>query len=615
VRIDDDTLARARAGWAALMGAGGAQDRAPGEVVPADLPAPTGLTAVSGRGQTTLSWQPVPGAIGYAVHRAASPDGPYEVVDHGGGDVLAVPHPPYADTTGEPGHRYWYAVAPLATVNSIGPLSDPVTATSTPDGPATASLAVTADGDAGPLHRPWREVIGSEHLSHLLCPDLSGGRPIGTELREALRRVHDELGVESVRAHAILCDDLGVYREVDGRPVLDFSGVDRVYDTVLELGMRPIVELSYMPRDLASDPSRTVFAYQAVISPPRDWDRWAELIRSFTAHLLDRYGPATVRSWPFEVWNEPNLSVFWSGTPEEYWRLYEVTARAVKEVDPAIRVGGPASAAVGWIDDMLAAAEKSGAPLDFLATHTYGSPPLDLRPLAAAAGRPELDLLWTEWGVTATHGSPINDTPFAATFLLTGMRSASRRVAGLAPWVASDHFEELGRPPRLLHGGFGLLTVGNLAKPKFWALALANRLGDTELPVELAGDGAGALVQAWAARAGDGTIGVLLWNGTLDHAKLDGDPLLLRHVTVRVTGLAGSSYQLRHWRVDESHSNVARTAAGVVDWPDEAGWAALAAADRIEELEPARPVEPMAGIVTVDVDLPMPAISYLELTP
>jgi xylan 1,4-beta-xylosidase len=612
--MQQDTTARARAGWAALMGAGGAQDRAQGEVVAADLPAPAGLAAATGRGQTTLTWEPVPGAIGYAVHRADAPEGPYGVVDHGGGDVLAVPHPPYTDTTGEPGRRYWYTVAPLATVNSIGPLSEPVAAASTPDGSGEASVTVAADGDAGALHRPWRAVVGSEHLSHLLCPDLTGGRPIGTELREALRRVHDELGVETVRAHAILCDDLGVYREVDGRPVYDFSVVDRVYDTVLEIGMRPVVELSYMPRDLARDPDATVFAYEAVISPPRDWDRWAELVREFTAHLRDRYGPAAVQSWQFEVWNEANLSVFWSGTPEEYWRLYEVSARAVKQVDPAIPVGGPASAAVGWIDGLLTAVEKSGAPLDFLATHTYGSPPLDLRPLAAAAGRPDLGLLWTEWGVTATHGSSINDTPFAATFLLTGMRSASRRVDGLAPWVASDHFEELGRPPRLLHGGFGMLTVGNLAKPKFWALALANRLGDTELPVELAGDGAGGLVHAWAARDAGGTVGVLVWNGTLDHAKVDGDPLLRRRVAVRVSGLAGSAYQLRQWRVDETHSNVARTAAGIGDWPDEAGWAALAAADRLYE-EPTRPAEPVGGAVTLELDLPMPAIAYLELIP
>ncbi|MBX6358436.1 MAG: xylan 1,4-beta-xylosidase, partial [Micromonosporaceae bacterium] len=588
------------------------QDRAAGEIEEADLPAPVGLAATGGRGQITLTWDPVPGAIGYAVHRATDPAGPYELVDHGGGDVLAVPHGAYADTTGEPGQQYWYAVAPLATVNAMGPLSDPVPGMSTADGPGEVAVSVAADGDAGPLHRLWREVVGSEHLSHLLCADLTGGRPIGTELRDALRRVHHELGVRLVRAHAILCDDLGVYKEVDGEPRLDFSGIDQVYDIVLGIGMRPVVELSYMPRDLARDPSQTVFAYQAVVSPPRDWDRWAMLIRELVAHLVERYGAEEVRQWPFEVWNEANLSVFWSGTPEEFWRLYDVTARAVKEVDPAIRVGGPASAAVGWIDRQLA----TTAPLDFLTTHIYGSPPLDLRELAQAHGRPELETVWTEWGVTAQHGSQINDTVFAATFLLRGMRSASRRVAGLAPWVASDHFEELGRPPRLLHGGFGLLTVGNLAKPKFWALALAERLGDTELPVQLTGDGAGSLVEAWAARQADGTVGVLLWNGTLDHARAGGWSLLDRRVMVRVTGLADGEYELRHWRVDEHHSNIAatwRAIAGDRDWPDEPGWRALAEADRVQELVPPRRVSASAGAVEDAFDLPNPGISYLEL--
>src|SRR6185503_11392868 len=134
----------------------------------------------------------------------------------------------------------------------------------------------------------------------------------------------------------------------------------------------------------------------------KDWSRWHDLIRAVTAHLADRYGLDELRThWRFEVWNEPNLSVFWSGTPAEYWRLYSEAARAVKSVDPLLRVGGPATAAVGWIDEQL----KVGAPVDFLSTHVYGTIPLDLRPLAG--GRP---LLWTEWGVTATHGSPINDS-------------------------------------------------------------------------------------------------------------------------------------------------------------------------------------------------------------
>jgi xylan 1,4-beta-xylosidase len=596
---------QARARWAELMGAGGAQDRTPGTPVPADLPAPTGVHAQAGQGQVTVRWDPVPGAIGYAVHRAATPDGTFEVVDHGGGDVLAVPHGPYADTT--EGRGGFYAVAALQTVTAIGPLSEPVgcsvhepTLGSPPAGESTPEVVLTLGATGTPLPRVWQAMVGSEHLSHLLSTDTTGGREIGADLREALRRVHDELGVRSVRAHHILGDDLGVYRETGDRPVYDFTGVDRVYDTVRSVGMVPVVEFGFMPRALARDPSRTVFTYRGGISPPKDWDRWHALIRAFTRHVVDRYGLDEVRDrWTFEVWNEPNLSVFWSGTPAEYWRLYEVTAHAVKDVHPDLRVGGPATAAVGWVEQQAAAA----APVDFVSTHVYGTLPLDVRPLAG--GRP---IAWTEWGVTATHGNTVNDTVFAGAFLLKGMHSAAGRIDALAPWVASDHFEELGRPARLFHGGFGLLTVGNLAKPKFWALALAQRLGPVQLPVTLTGDGAGSLVEAWASRYDDGGLGILLWNSTLDHGKAGGSPDLARQVRLDLD--LPAPHWLRVWRVDAGHGNVTSHWQG--EWPNDTQWAALAAADRLDEAQPRTRIAPGAGVV---LDLPNPGIAFVELRP
>ena len=143
--------------------------------------------------------------------------------------------------------------------------------------PASRSRSTPRD-ELGRLPRPWRPMIGSEHLSHMLSTDTTGGRVVGEELTSALQAAHDELGVSHVRAHAILGDDLGVYREVDGEPVHDFAGVDRVYDHLRSIGMYPVVELSFMPHDLASDPSKTVFEYGAIVSPPKDWQRWHDLI-------------------------------------------------------------------------------------------------------------------------------------------------------------------------------------------------------------------------------------------------------------------------------------------------------------------------------------------------
>jgi xylan 1,4-beta-xylosidase len=614
----------ARADWEQRIGrrAGPGQDGGRGA---ADgLPPPSLVRAVAGQGHVTLDWDPVPGAAGYLVYRAAGE--PYEVLDHGGGDVLAVPAGPYADTSGEPGRTRLYAVAAVTDGESAGPLSEPVA--SAPAAANGGRPVVTVEigepaGDqlaAGGLGRPWEPMIGSEHLSYLLSQDRTGGQVIGPEVREALRIAHDELGVQCVRAHAILGDDLGVYTEADGRPVHDFSGIDRVYDQLMEIGLRPVVELSFMPRDLARDPDQTVFSYGAIISPPKDWDRWSDLVRDLAAHLVQRYGREEVTSrWSFEVWNEPNLDVFWSGTPEEYFRLYDVSARAVKAVDPGLRVGGPSSAAAGWIGELLGHLKGSDVPLDFLSTHVYGNVPLDLRPVLASFGRSGAPIWWTEWGTTPTHFHHVGDTVFAAAFLLRGMASALGRIEALSHWVASDHFEELGRPPELFHGGFGLLSVGNLRKPRYWAMTMLARLGRSRLPADVRGDGAGGLVEALAARHDDGRTGIAVWNVTLDQSKITGDPLLDRVVRVRLSAPPGASFTVRHYRIDEGHSNIVpvweRMRAGA-PWPDDGQWEVLREHNTLDELgPPASAVTGADGVLEVAFELPMPGVSYLELIP
>ncbi|MBA3780110.1 MAG: xylan 1,4-beta-xylosidase [Chloroflexi bacterium] len=561
----------------------------------------------------------MPGASGYLVHRAETPDGPFGILDHLSGDVLAVPGPPYADTTGVPSETYRYTVSSLAFIEAgSGELSTPIEAASRGVGSPHVRVEVDASAAAGTLDRLWRPMIGSEHLSLLAYGRGPGDRLIGQEVEEALRLARSELGVRAVRAHAILHDELRVYREVDGRPVYDFARIDEIYDRVMELGLRPIVELSFMPHDLAADPSKTVFQYRAIVSPPKDWARWGELVGELARHLVERYGIDEVsRNWAFEVWNEANLEVFWSGTREEYIRLYDVAARAIKAVDSRLRVGGPASAAAGWIPPLLEHVAREGVPIDFLSSHTYGSPPLDLHATAERYGLAHLPAWWTEWGVSPRHNGDVNDLSFGAPFICRSMKALQGRAEAIAYWVISDHFEELGWPGRLFHGGFGLLTVGNLRKPRFWALALLERLDDELVACQLSGDGAGSVVDGLASRAADGRIKVLLWNGTLDQGKTLGEPLLSRRVDLAVSGLGSGSLELSHWRVDEAHSNIRhvweRLAGG--DWPDEAGWKALKAADKLDELEPTRVVDAVDGSIELSFELPMPAVSMLELRP
>jgi len=610
-----DRSGQARADWDQRVG----RRRGPGldAAAAGRLPAPSGLGAVPGRGHVMLDWEPVPGAAGDLVYRAAGAGEPFEPLDHGGEDVLAVPAGPYADTTGQAGRVRYYAVAAVADGESAGPLSGAVAAAPRSGGPAEVEVGV-GDTVTGELARPWEPMIGSEHLSYLLRPDRTGGRVIGSELREALRIAHDELGVRAVRAHGILSDDLGVYRQ--DRAGYDFSEIDRVYDELMNVGLRPVVELSFMPRDLARDPDKTVFSYRAVISPPRDWDRWADLTGALAAHLIQRYGADEVTGhWAFEVWNEPNLDVFWSGTQAEYFRLYDCSAAAIKSVHPGLRVGGPASAAAGWTRELLAHLDASGAPLDFLSTHVYGNVPLDLRPTLASAGRAGTPAWWTEWGPTPVHFNPVGDTVFAAAFLLRGMASALGRIEALSHWVASDHFEELGQPPELFHGGFGLLSVGNLRKPRYWALALLAGLGRHRLRTTVTGDGAGGLTQALAARHDDGDIGVLVWNGTLDQGKRDGARELDRQVRLRVHLTPGTSYTVRHYRIDAAHSNIAaaweQQRSGAA-WPDDRQWQTLREMNTLDELEPPAQVGAGAdGPLELAFPLPMPGVSCLHLVP
>jgi xylan 1,4-beta-xylosidase len=584
----------------------------------ARLPAPTDLRAEVGTGHVRLSWEPVAGAAGYVIERA-DPGREPVVLDHGGSDVPAVPLFEFADTGLIANSDYTYRVGAVAGADyPVWAWSTAVTARTPPDPGGDASTApvvavtVHADRAVGRLKRVW-EMIGSERLSQL---SLDGDQKwIADEFAAALGRVQRDLGVARVRAHAILHDDNQVVRQTDdGSVTYDFDRIDAIYDRLLDIRLRPVVELSFMPAALARDPQQTVFTYEGIISPPKDWGAWRELISALARHLIDRYGVDEVAGWSFEVWNEPNLVVFWTGTLDDYLRLYHESARALKEVDDRLQVGGPSTAAAEWIERLAAYAEQSGAPLDFVTSHTYGNLPLNARPALARHGFERIPVWWTEWGVGSTHFGPIHDTVFGAPFVLSGYAIAQHHLDALAYWVASDHFEELGRPDRLFHNGFGLLTVGNLAKPRFWAAHLAAHQGDTLLGGTIAGDGARVIVQASGTRHDDGTIDVLVWNGTINAALMNGDPRLDRRIRLDVTGIDPAvEYEVSIARIDADHSNIARTVPADLGWPDEQLWVRLREHDRLA-IEPLPPV-PAAAPAQVDFFLPMPGVARIRLRP
>ena len=193
--------------------------------------------------------------------------------------------------------------------------------------------------------------------------------------RRDLRDVKAATDFKYVRFHAILDDEIGVYDEdASGNPVYNFSYVDQIYDGLLQNGVRPFVELSFMPRKLAAEQALHPFWYKPIVSPPKDWNKWGDLVSHFAQHLVDRYGIDEVSQWYFEVWNEPNID-FWAGDPKEqtYYQLYDVAARAMKAVSPQLRVGGPATAQAAWVDRFIRHCADNHVPVDFVSTHVYGN--------------------------------------------------------------------------------------------------------------------------------------------------------------------------------------------------------------------------------------------------
>ncbi|GAA2690387.1 MULTISPECIES: xylan 1,4-beta-xylosidase [Actinosynnema] len=380
-----------------------------------------------------------------------------------------------------------------------------------------ADRTTVPDHPIGPMPQTWRECVGTGRLNLALRSDY----------RESLAVLQRDIGFRHIRGHGLLSDDLGVLRESgSGVRRCSFTYLDQVFDTYLGLGVRPFLELGFTPGLLASGDD-TVFWWKGNITPPRDHGEWAALVTALLRHLIDRYGLAEVRTWPIEVWNEPNLPQFWKDADQAaYFRLYESTARAVKEVDAGLLVGGPAISpgSDDWWAPFAEFVAASGSPVDFVSRHAYTSGPAQHIPFGTyqtlsapqdllaqfAAPREHLagtalaglPVHITEFNSSYRPDNPIHDTAFHAAYLAPVVTGGNDLVDSFAYWTFCDVFEEENVPTSVFHGGFGLLTHRQVPKPAYHLYAFLARMG-----AHVLARGEDHLV----CKDDDGRVSVLAW--------------------------------------------------------------------------------------------------------
>jgi xylan 1,4-beta-xylosidase len=382
--------------------------------------------------------------------------------------------------------------------------------------------------------------------------DLSVGSDYpGTLIRDdsqaQLKLAVDELGFRYIRFHAIFHDVLGTVRTEDGKTVYDWAKIDQLYDGLQARHIKPFVELGFTPKALATS-QNSIFYWQGNTSHPNP-NGWRDLMDAFIRHIETRYGKDEVRSWYFEVWNEPNLSGFWEDADQKaYFELYDLTAKTIKSIDPALKVGGPSTAGAAWISEFLAHVKLSGAGVDFVTTHTYGvqggfldeegkgDTELDPSPDAivgdvrrvreqiSASPFPGLPLYFTEWSTSYTPRDSVHDSYISAPYILTKLKASQGLLQGMSYWTYTDLFEEPGPPTAAFQGGFGLLNPQGIRKPAFFAYKYLHALQGDSL--------ATSDPQAMLA-AKDGNLTAVIWDFEQPDQKVSNRPFYTRVVPAR----------------------------------------------------------------------------------
>ena len=359
---------------------------------------------------------------------------------------------------------------------------------------------------------------------------------------EHLEVVKKHCGFQYVRMHGLFDDDMFVYfKKPNGKIVYNWQYIDEVYDRMLALGVKPFVELSFFPKDIAATNSKQQMWYRNNVSVDRNnFDKWHDLVKEFTQHVVDRYGIDEILTWYFEVWNEPNLNMnpkagFFDGTKSDYFRMYKESANAIKSVDKRLKVGGPATSNFiaddrhkgeimdhkksvfysqdiintkqwkgVWIEDFLRFCEKENLPVDFISTHPYPTDyALDpdtgrskdairyvhslhdditwLRQQIANSKYPDAEIHLTEWSTSPNSRDRMHDILPPAAYILKANLDCLGMVNSLMYWTFTDVFEEKGGGEEIFHGGFGMINYQGVVKPSFHAYRMLHQLGDEKL--------------------------------------------------------------------------------------------------------------------------------------
>ena len=466
-----------------------------------------------------------------------------------------------------------------------------------------------------PLRQPWQWCVGSGHATLALRADWQA----------QLLRAKQDLGFRHVRFHGILDDDMGTLICQDDQPLYSFLNADRIFDYLLSIGIKPVVELSFMPLMLSSG-GDLVFHYRGNITPPRDYAKWGELVRRLAQHLIDRYGIAEVSQWPFECWNEPNLKAFWTGTRAGYFKLFKTTHDALKSVDTSLRIGGPVTADNEWLPEFSAFCAKAKLKPDFISTHLYptdafgkidtdtrsqlrDSPPGIMRTRAKEARKVagKKPLYYTEWSISSNPRDQFHDSSFAAAFAVRIVMSVDDVVDGYSYWTFSDIFEENYLPSMPYHGGFGMMNLYGVPKPIYRAMQMVRALGDEHVKVTGQHDN----VAVWIGRRdGDNQRNdIVLINQALPEHPVGNEAVRLRlmHPAAMV------AQTIMRSRVDEDHANPERAwhEMGSPEYPSNTQVNALHAAS---ELTP-QPVPFVAsdGMIEIDLMLTSQSVNHLQI--